>query len=139
MEVRVILDSGSQRSYVSHRVTNALCLAAEGEQRMSITTFGSDQGDPQVCQAVRIGMRVKEGRDKQLVLFTVPRICEPLVSQPITLCTEQYDHLSQLELADSSESNGDRPIDRVGLLLGVRDWWDTTWKQWSLPSLSIPG
>ncbi len=79
MDVRIILDSGSQQSYVSDRVSSALSLVPKGEQQMYIATFGSGRKDPQICQVVSFGMRVREGRDVILSLFNVPTICEPLV------------------------------------------------------------
>lgn len=50
LEVRIILDSGSQRSYVTTRVKNALTLTPEGEQCMSHVHchFWIKQAGPQV-------------------------------------------------------------------------------------------
>ena len=51
LEAWVVLDAGSQRSYISHHTRDALSLATEGEQRMSIATFGSCGETQQVCEA----------------------------------------------------------------------------------------
>ena len=53
--VHIILDSGSQRSYVTDRVKNTLRLASKGKRTMSIATFGSARG---TCEIVEIGMEV---------------------------------------------------------------------------------
>ncbi len=70
-------------------------------------------------------MRVKEGKDTKLTLFMEPKISELPVGQPITLCTERYDHLSQLELAESpvgrSQDEG-LIVNWVRLLLGAHNW-----------------
>jgi len=55
----VILDSGSQRLYV----TDQLSLIPQGEQQMSIVTFGTSEGEPTACEVVRLGMEMKTGQD----------------------------------------------------------------------------
>ena len=86
IEVRVLLDSGSQRSYISKQAMGELAMQPTGEQQLCIATFGSSREDPKVCQVVTIGMVEKGCRDKssmQLSLYVVPMICEPLVSHPL--------------------------------------------------------
>ena len=121
LEVRAILDLGSQRSYVTNRVKNALSLSPTGKQHMSILTFGSDKRSTQTCETVRVGMKTREGPDKELELFSVPLICEPLVAQPISFCVEKYNHLARLELADSS--NGASAME-VDVLIGSDYYWE---------------
>ena len=40
-KLRIILDNGSQRSYLTDRVNNSLKLTATRRQRLSIATFGA--------------------------------------------------------------------------------------------------
>ena len=42
MEVRILLDRGSQRSYISQQVQEKLSLLPVGEQKLSIATFGAE-------------------------------------------------------------------------------------------------
>ena len=56
------------------------------------------------------------------MLFSVPSICEPLACQPINLCVE-FDHLSQLQLADSSDSEARMEVD---ILIGSDYYWELT-------------
>ena len=70
---------------------------------MSILTFGSNKISAQACPIVRVSMKIREGLDKEIELFSVPLICEPIVAQPISICRENYDHLAGLELADDSD------------------------------------
>ena len=94
LQVRLILDSGSQRSYMASRVKETLCLEPEDECQLAIAAFGNRRSASQPCEVVRVGVKVNSGPDLELTLFTVPYICEPLSIQPISLCTERYKHLS---------------------------------------------
>ena len=66
-------------------------------------SFGSDQENCEVCEAVKIGMKMKNSQNKEIMLFSVPSICQALACQPINLCVEKFDHYSKLQLADSSD------------------------------------
>ena len=46
---------------------------------------------------------IKDGPDLELMLFTVPHICDPLIAQRIFLCAKTYSYLSHLDLADTSD------------------------------------
>ena len=118
LQVRMVLDSGSQRSYITYGVKEALALEAEGEQ---LTAFGSNEPSTQKCVIVRVGMSLHNSPDQELQLFAVPSICGPLTAQPIPLFVTEYDHLSHLELADSSDGKSDLSID---ILIGADHYWD---------------
>ena len=119
--VRLVMDSGSQRSYVTTRVKEELALIPEGEQCMSVATFGSHNASPQAYEGVKVGIRLKDGQSKCLMLLSVPHICEPLTSQPISICQEEYEHLKGLELADASDGQSGLCID---VLIGLDSYWE---------------
>ena len=54
--VRIILDGGSQKSYLSEHAQDLLKLEPTGEQALSIATFGSSKGTTKVCPIVNIGL-----------------------------------------------------------------------------------
>lgn len=99
----MLLDAGSQRSYVTNQIKDALQLRAEGNQHMSIITFGSDKRSSQNCEIVHIRMKLKDDSEIEFKVFAVPLICKPVAAQPIKLCMERYSHLSQLDLANFSD------------------------------------
>ena len=103
--MRIVLDTGSQQSYINNSVKEKLSLVPEGEQCMSIMTFGSNKEKSQVCEFVKVGLTLRDGDSQQLTLLAVPMICEPLASQPIAFCQNNYEHLSGLDLADSSDGH----------------------------------
>ena len=120
LEVRLVLDGGSQRSYVSQHVCDVLDLPVVGEQALSIATFSASEGSTKVCPIVSVGMCMRGYPSMLLSLYEVPTICEPLVGQPIAACVEQYPHLTGLELADSSSGG---PSMSVDILIGSDYYW----------------
>ena len=82
-----------------------LQLTSDGKQPITIMTFGSNEKQPQVCEFVPIGLTLNDGKSKNLTLYSAPLICEPLTCQPISICQENFEHLANLILADSSDDN----------------------------------
>ena len=121
IELRVLLDSGSQRSYITERARRLLKLDAEGEQRLSIAAFRSVREDPKVCAIVKIGMELKGHSHLYPSLLVVPMICEPLVGQSISECIEKNPHLVSLDLADLAESDTALTVD---ILIGADYCWE---------------
>jgi len=120
LKVRLILDSGSQRSFLTEQVKNTLGLQRVQQQKLSILIFGSSKGDTKHCEVVHIGITTRGGQDEVLELLTVPHICEPLAPQPIDLCSTLFSHLSSLMLADTHQS--DTPLD-VHMLIDLDFYW----------------
>ena len=120
MKTRLILDSGSQRSYVTHRIKDSLELEAIRSESLAIRTFGDSRERRQICDTVVIGVQTKDGSRVQLPMLTVPFICEPLSHQPSICARESFDHLDGLELADPL------PVDcqlRLNILVGSDHYW----------------
>ena len=119
-KVRVILDNGSQRSYITYRVKEMIDLMPENTQCLSIATFGVDKTENRICEAVTLVMKMKHGLDQKIVAFVVPHICEPIAPQPLNVCIKDCEHLSQLEFADSYD---DSPL-KIDILIGSDYYWD---------------
>ncbi len=119
--VRIVFDCGSQRSYVTEQVARNLSLAAEGEQPLTILTFGSNSEQTRVCKFVMLGLASKDGTTRQLKLFVVPMICEPIACQPISFCQRDFSHLAGIELADISDGHESMKVD---ILIGSDHYWE---------------
>ena len=63
VKVRLILDSGSQRSYVSNEIKEVLGLDPQDRQCLSIATFGAEVRT-KVSETVCVGMKMKYGADQ---------------------------------------------------------------------------
>ena len=120
LEVRAILDLGSQRSYVTTRVREALKLRKVRSESMIIKTFGSDKGDHRACDIVELKMLTKDYDSLTISTIVVPHICDPVQMQPISPCKDVYQYLSNLELADSGDSATELQID---ILIGSDHYW----------------
>lgn len=121
LKLRVIMDSGSQRSYLTQRAKDSLALVTSETQRLSIATFGSTRGNPKSCEVVRVAIRTRSGHEQVFKLFIVPHICDPLTAQSVNLCLGMYSHLSQLDLADIYHSGTPMEVD---MLIGSDLYWD---------------
>ena len=120
IEVRVILDSGSQRSYITEQTRRSLGIASQQKKTMSIITFGSSEKKQQICHTVLVGIRLKNDTHKELTLLSVPFICEPLSVPPVLVDTEGYAYLQHLELADTFDEEQFQP----DVLIGADHYWD---------------
>ena len=120
-QVRIVLDCGSQHSYISDRVAGDLSLRQQGEQSMTIMTFGSKEEQSQICTLTKIGLVLHDGQKRPLKLYCVPFICQPLTCQPISFCRENFEHLSGLELADPSDDSSRLDVD---ILIGSDQYWE---------------
>lgn len=56
MKARAILDSGSQRTYVTGELKNTLGLTAKSNESIVIKTFGSSEQRVREREVVEIGM-----------------------------------------------------------------------------------
>ena len=120
LRLRIVMDSGSQRSYLTQRVRDTLALPASGKQRLSIASFGSKQGEAKQCEVVRIAVRTKSGDNQEVDLFVIPHICDPLTAQPVGVCPKMYSYISQLDLADTSQYE----TVEVDMLIGSDYYWE---------------
>ena len=90
---------------------------------MSIVTFGAQCGIKLTCAVVRIRMKLRDDQNQELQLFVVPQICEPLTAQPINICTEEFENLFHLDMADSSDRK--TAVD-IEIFIGEGYYWDLT-------------
>ncbi|XP_064388661.1 uncharacterized protein LOC135336735 [Halichondria panicea] len=121
IEVRLLFDSGSQKSYITERAKNLLALEPSGEQLLSIATFGSNREQAKVCTIVNVGMCLKGYPPMSLSLYVVPTICGPLVGQHITTCFENTQQFMGLDFADYSDGRSSLEVD---VLIGSDYYWD---------------
>jgi len=115
--VRVLLDNGSQLSYITTSVKTRLKLKPIQQERLSLNTFGSNSFTTRGYDVVRLTLQ-KPGHSERLEITarTLPVICSNL---PALVEPSKYAHLQTLDLADNS-ANHQGGID---VLVGSDYYW----------------
>ena len=122
VQARLIFDSGSQRTYISSRLRKALDLPSLRAENLLIKKFGGDTEEPSQYDVVQFCVTRLGGGGLNLYVegYSVPSICAPLSQQKIEFAKSSYEHLSSLELADSSMGGAEMAID---ILIGSDFYW----------------
>jgi len=66
VEVRAILDTGSQQSYATSKVKDALSLRCHEKRTMSVMTFGASDKRTQTYDVVRIGVTTRDSQKQEM-------------------------------------------------------------------------
>ena len=119
MTIGVILDGGSQRSYVTERVRDALHLPVSHSESLTIKPFGSNTGSHQQCKVVNLCMETLGDNDVTLSAICVPVISSPVQGQCPRQAVRNYPHLTGLTLADDCEGEAD-----IDILVGADQYWN---------------
>ena len=99
--VRVLFDSGSQRSYITEKVAESLALDGPSEV-LSVTMLGGETSQTKRIKRVSFSLTSVQGSVSKPVTMealTIDKICTPL--EPVEISLENYPHLKSLTLADS--------------------------------------
>ena len=115
--MRVLFDSGSQKSYISPEAAKLLELKADGEYAMNIKVFGGTNSSKRLSH-VKLCFQA-ENDLKIYVSAFINDICKPLTGQFLSHSVEQSRHLQGLKLADS---NYDESL-TVDILIGSDFYW----------------
>ena len=121
MNVRILLDSGSQRSYVTSRVKNKLNLPVTGSESHMINTFGSTSETTQNCDIVSLSVGNDHNNGRNLKTYVVPTICAPINNQATHAVQSTYEHLRGLRLANCNEISNEFEVD---VLIGSDQYWN---------------
>lgn len=90
--VRILFDTGSQRSYVTNAVTKQLKLNPVKRETLHLNTFGNSKSKRQNCELFKFSIRSKKGEDNiELRAINFPTICSPVNSK---INVENYPHLN---------------------------------------------
>ena len=97
--VRILMDVGSQRSYLSNALKTRLKLKPLRQENLTLNTFGNEQFNERKCDLISVRLQVKYGEEIEIPALSFPAICSPL-QVPVEL--DRYTHLQDLDLADAS-------------------------------------
>ena len=121
--VRLIFDSGSQKSYVTEELKRALNLPVIAKEKLMIKAFGDSSPKVRECEIVQIGIKCVDGVEVIMTAYVVPVICTPISNQVISGALERHPYLRGLELADFSSEDELNADKSVQILIGADFYW----------------
>ena len=97
--VRVLLDTGRQRTYVSARLRQALNLPSLKKECLLIKTFGNNSEQIENCNLVQLCLQsIRDDLSIYVTAYEVPKICSPLQNQKINSAQQKFYILKVLNL-----------------------------------------
>lgn len=116
--VRLLLDSGSHRTYISKDLAKRLDLEEETEQEINVITFGSDKSKVIKTKATTVKVKLKDGSYMSMTANIVPQISGVLHRNAVTSSDSvKLSKLAKdLQLADTIPTEND--VGTLDLLIG---------------------
>ena len=98
--VRILFDSGSQRSSITEHAREKLGVPAVKSEKLLIRTFGQENEQLRTSEVIGLSVR---GLDKNesipVTAYTILLVCTPLQDQSIEVAQQMYEHLVDLDFA----------------------------------------
>ena len=126
---RILLDSRSQRTYITENLAEKLNLKGDNEQEIKLVTFGCDKPKTIKTKQTTVCVQLKNGRFLDIVTNIVPVISGIVQRRSIKLhSSEDFNNLtSSLDLADTIPTENE--TSSVELLIGHDYYLDTILSQ----------
>ncbi|XP_065182497.1 uncharacterized protein LOC135813325 [Sycon ciliatum] len=121
LKARILLDLGSQRSYVTNSLRQQLDLPTDHTEQLAIRGFGTQHGSPKEVDVVRLSIATLEGSPVSVAAVAVPLISAPISRQFPTEVAESLAPFSTLQLADDCTGAAN-----VDILIGADHYWEFT-------------
>ncbi len=128
VEIRLMFDGGSQRSYITERLADTLGLERRSPKSLSVLTFGSEKPVILNTSTVEASISLKDGSVMPLRFDVVPQITGKLTrtNSEILNCynlKENWPSIMQ-NLADSLPEEGDSTSASIEVLIGNDYYWE---------------
>ena len=92
--VRMMLDSGSQRTYTTETLANKLKLKMGEKDEIMLVTFGSEKAKRVQTRATKLEVVIKDGSTLQITAHVIPQIAEAIQRCPVNLkAVENWEYL----------------------------------------------
>ncbi|XP_071158950.1 uncharacterized protein [Mytilus edulis] len=105
--VRLLMDSGSQRTYITKNLAKRLNLKKKATEEITLVTFGADKPKTLRTQKVSLKIRLKDGVCMLIDANVVPKITGSILRRPLKMDDrENVKYLcNNLQLADTLPSS----------------------------------
>jgi len=121
--VRILLDSGSQRTYITQQLKERLNLKTITREKLCIKTFGEQCDKVQTVEVVNLCLKNANSKENLVITaHVVPMICSPLCNQEVKIAKNNYHHLADLTLSESACVAGQSL--EVHVLIGSDNYWN---------------
>ena len=121
LKVKVLLDPGSQKRYLSVTDRNFLQLETISKQSVQIKAVGEEKGQLKELGEFKFVLRNWNGDRLRICLpgFSVPVVCGSENGQKVKLVKSDYPFLKNLKLVDEGLHK-----EKTDLLIGADFYWD---------------
>ncbi|XP_074658631.1 uncharacterized protein LOC141911540 [Tubulanus polymorphus] len=121
VKVRILFDTGSQKSYITKRLADRLHLQVLGNHRMNIQVFGSDtDGQFEEYPIVESRLLDTNGTAMTFPLVVIPVICTGLSVCDLSNCKKMFPHLRGVHFSEFYYKDGSVDVD---ILIGADFYW----------------
>ena len=123
--VRLLLDDGSQKSYVTNSLKAQLNLKPIRKQTVYLNTFGNNNYQKQVLDVVRLNLKGQFSgyrNEVEITALCAPEIFTPL---PASIDIDKFPYLQGYEFADSYTNMQNFTECPINLLIGSDQYYDT--------------
>ena len=119
--VRLVIDGGSHKSYITSDLQRKLGLKNMGTKILNVGTFGETTGKVKKSETVQLRLTSLLSEENIVITAsTTPVICPPIDSSPVDCAFENFHHLRGLEFADRSDCT---ETDSIDVLVGQDYYW----------------
>ena len=92
--VRMLFDSGSQRTYIAVDLAKKLSLKLGEKSKISLVTFGSEKPQPLETPSTVLNIELKDGSALQITANVIPKITGEMQRRPFnTNCLQNWEYL----------------------------------------------
>ena len=112
---RILFNTGSQRSFVTEKLSDKLRLKPIKKEILEVTTFGSKQSKRHEYNVVLFTLVGKEACI-DITALELPTFCPPIAAKA-TYTLEDYPELSGLDLADGYQKSSTQHLD-IDIVVG---------------------
>ena len=118
-KIRILLDPGSQKTYISLKTVDALKLNPLCEEHLVIKTFGDVSEKPMKVKEYQFVVKSIDGTNLYLKGYGVPKICSTLTGQEVDVAIENYPFLKGEIICNKINEN----IQEIEVLIGSDYYW----------------
>ena len=115
--VRLLFDSGSQRTYITEHLAEQLDLKRNGQEQIKLATFGTDTPKTVTTTSTELNLTLNNGEYFTIRANIVPTISGTIQRNSVKLVSSQIEHLVRsIELDDSIPTESESST--IELLIG---------------------